>query len=230
MPIKRKSSFSTTRKFKKSRKWQYKKRRLGLRRSRFNIHRYKRWGQPVTFEAAGDGTTTWFPMSYQFSLGDVENNTELISLYDQYKIDTVVIRMQMLNIPDASYGSTSLSNNTYSASINATQMYPKVWYYRDHDDNSLISSLASMREIGKAKCFVMEPNKVYSFKIKPSTLRTLAVGNEVCYPKKIDCSYPSVPHYGFKFGLDTMGITVPLNASYKIRIEKLYYLKMFNSR
>lgn len=229
--MKRKSSFSTNRKFKRSRKWQYKKRRLGLRRSRFNCHRYKRYGTTENIDFDADGTNQFFGGAVSFSLGDVINNTELINLYDQYKIDTVVVKVQMLNIPESYHNAPGSGTGTESSTVNKTQLYPKFWYYRDHDDATAITSKTTFQEIGKAKCFVMEPNKVYSFKVKPSTLRDLGTGAaEVCYPKKLDCNYASVAHYGFKYGLDTMGTYTSASGFWKLNIEKLYYLKMFNSR
>lgn len=195
--------------------------------SGFHMHMYRRYGQPISWSYAGDGSSVSNSQAVTFSLSDVQAANELTQLYDQYKICAVVVKIQLLNNPDQIYPpgsnpSTTTTNPTY---------HPKLWYYRDFDDSTPPSGLDVMREVGKAKCFTMNPNRTYTFKVKPAVLNLLSgTTTQPIWPKRLDCSASTQTHYGMKFVLDWNG-TPPLNtAPIKLRIEKLYYLKMFNSR
>lgn len=193
----------------------------------FNVHMYKRFGSVEPWTDTGDGTTVEDSRTFVFSLSDVANSSELTSLYDQYKISAVVIKFQLINNPNVIYqpGSTATSSP-----FNNIVSYPKLWYYRDYDDSNVIS-LASMREVGKAKCMTLMPNKIYSVKIKPSCLNLMSgTTTQPTWPRRLDCSAPTQTHYGLKCVLDYNGVPPPSGAVTRIQVEKLYYLKMYNSR
>lgn len=208
-----------------------KKKRFIRRRSRqgqygLNVHMYRRYGASEDWTFTGDGTTQYDDNQFVFSLHDVANVNELTNLYDQYKISAVVVKFSLVPNPDAFY----IPNATTGAGVNGMNYYPKFWYLRDYDDNNPLS-LPSMKEIGKAKCFTMQPNKTYSIKIKPAVLNLLSgTTTQPVWPKRLDCSASTQTHYGLKCILDFNGTAPPSTATWRIRVEKLYYLKMFNSR
>lgn len=205
--------------------------RLLKSRGKFNVHMYKRWAEPERIEFEGDGSSTVFGGSTSFSLTQLRGVADFTSLYDQYKIVCVVVKFQLLNIPEQSYGNSSDTNNTDSASRNSTQLYPKLWYYRDYDDATAPATLDAVQQVGKAKCITMVPNKSYSFKIRPAITRTIqGASSEPAWPKRLDCTDGTIVHFGFKYMLDTMGQITPDGKFWKIQMDKLYYLKFYNSR
>ena len=94
-------------------------RRGGISR---NVHYYKRWGQPSTNILTGPSTeTSW---ADKFTLNEVVNSSELVNLYDQYKILCVVVKFQLLTNPDIHVppgGNASTANNN-------PMFYPRLWY------------------------------------------------------------------------------------------------------
>lgn len=236
MVYKRKRSMSSSRRvYKKARRSLIRRRNRGrlfrVSRPSMNVHVYKRWAVPQRIEFEGDGIATAFGGSTSFNLAEVRGAAEFTTLYDQFKIVCVVVKLQLLNIPEQSYANVADTNNTDSASRNATQLYPKLWYYRDYDDAIAPVSLQAVQEVGKAKCITMVPNKTYSFKIRPAVTRTIqGTSSEPAWPKRLDCGDSSITHFGFKYLLDTMGQVTPDNKFWKIQMEKLYYLKFYNSR
>lgn len=195
--------------------------------SGFHVHNYKRWGATDVWEETGDGTTTFWSTAKTFSLSGVTNHSELTQLYDQYKIMAVVVKVHMLNNPDTIYppgGSVTANPPNHTA-------YPKLWYFRDYDDNTAPADRTTLKQIGKAKCFTLRPNKTYSFKVKPAVLNLLSgTATQPIWPARLDCTDSVQTHYGMKFCLD-YEMTPPLTGvPIKLAFETLYYLKMFNSR
>ena len=200
-------------------------RRGGLSR---NVHMYRRWAQPSTVLLTGPATE--LSVADKFTLNEVVNSSELVNLYDQYKIVCVVVKFQLLTNPDIHVppgGNASTANNN-------PMFYPRLWYYRDYDDENTLT-LAQMREVGKAKFKVLRPNTTISVKLKPAVAmqvyRTVATtGYAPVWPKRLDCSANDIPHYGLKYVLETGGVAPWNSGQFQLRVERLYYLKMFNSR
>lgn len=192
----------------------------------FHTHMYKRYGDSVNWVFTGDGTTQYDNENFVFSLNDVANSSELTQLYDQYKISCVVLKFSLVPNPDAFY----VPNVTTNGAVNGMNYYPKLWYVRDYDDTNPLS-LPSVKEIGKARCFTMKADKTYSIKVKPAVLNLLSgTTTQPVWPKRLDVAAATQTHYGLKCVLDFNGTAPPSTATWRIRVEKLYYLKMFNSR
>lgn len=193
-----------------------------------NVHLYKRWGQSSNlFTTAGATEQSW---ADKFTLNEVVNSSELVSLYDQYKISCVVVKFQMVSNPDVPQPPGANASTT----INNPMFYPKLWYYRDYDDENTLT-LQQMREIGKAKCIVLRPNRIYSVKLKPAVAmqvyRTaVTTGYAPTWPKRLDCAANDIPHYGLKYVLDTNGVAPWNSGQFQLRVERQYYLKMFNTQ
>lgn len=192
-----------------------------------NVHYYKRYGVPSTVTLTG---TTESDNSDVFKLDNVQAAAELTALYDQYKISCVVMKFQLLNNPETIYPPGQNPGTT----TNNPTFYPKIWYTRDYDDNNTLT-LAQMREVGKAKCKVLRPNSMISVKIKPACASQIyrtavTTGYSPVWPKKLDCTNSDIPHYGLKWVIDTNNVTPWNNGQFIVRVEYLYYLKMFNTR
>lgn len=238
--VKRRLSVGTSRFGKKARRFstrrmkRYNKGSLSLARAgrmSLNVHSYKRHCESLRLNVEGDGTSTFFGYGLNFMLSELPSYSEFVNLYDQYKISCVVVKIQMLNIPELDKAGCADTANTNSGTSNLTQLYPKFWYYTDYDDSQPPASLAEMQQVGKVKCFILRPNKIYTFKIRPALPRTIQGSvAEPSWPKRLDCSQPTLVHYGFKYGIDTMGQKTPDTVFWKFQIDRLYYLKFFNTR
>lgn len=232
MPLKRRGSAFI--KSSKNRRAVYrKKKRAMIRRpprgvSGFHVHNYKRYGERAIWQFDHNGSADYSAISTTFSLSQVTQYTELTNLYDQYKIMAVVVKVHLLNNPDSIYAPGV--DGAVGPFKNPT-FYPKLWYYRDYDDATAPADATVLKQIGKAKCFALRPNKVYSFKVKPAILNLLSgTATSPIWPKRLDCSNATQTHYGMKFALDYEGTPPVSGVSTKICIETLYYIKMFNSR
>lgn len=202
-------------------------RRSSQRGLGFHVHNYKRWGASDLWTVSGDGLTSFWSRALTFSLSGVTEHSELTQLYDQYKIMAVVVKVHLLNNPDAFYQLSAASG----ASVNGANFYPKLWYYRDYDDNTAPPDRTTLKQIGKAKCFTLRPNKTYSFKIKPAVLNLMSgTTTAPIWPNRLDCTNSTQTHYGMKFVLDYEQQPPPTGQDVKVMFETLYYIKMFNSR
>lgn len=208
-----------------------KKKRMVYKRPRigqygFHVHMYKRWADPLTWSFDGDGSTTYTAENWTFALNQVKQYDELTNLYDQFKIAAVVLKFSLVPNPDAFYESAATSGTA----VSGENYYPKLWYYRDYDD-SVAPTPDSIRQVGKAKCFTMRANKTYSIKLKPAVLNLLSgTTTQPIWPKRLDCTNNAQTHYGLKTMLDFNGVAPPSTSTWRIRVEKLFYVKMFNSR
>ena len=204
----------------------FNKKRRVMKPKRFslNVHKFSRYNTAQTFEYASDGLA----VDFEFKFTDIINNTEFSSLFDQFKLTKVVMKFQMINNPDA-VQATNDGVNSGSAykSTNFSNWYPKLWYIRDHDGGSS-ETLSSIKERQGVKYITLRPNKVYNVVVSPSvavqtykTLTTTGYG-----PKKMFLDMAggtTVPHYGVKTVLDTLGVDVNDTSPFKIRYEAKYY-------
>lgn len=199
-------------------------RRYGNKRE---THSYRRWAAPLTVNvtAAAEGD-----FAEKFQLDKVTNYTELTTLYDQYKINSVTVKFHLINNPDR----LTLPGTDPAANYLGPPNYPKLWYVRDYDDETAVS-LATMREMGKARFKILRPNSCVSVTIRPAVLtqlyRTeLTTGYSPSWPKRLDCSQANIPHYGIKYIIDNDGVALYTASQQQVRIEYVYNLTMYNTR
>lgn len=233
MPLSRKRPFSKTsrrtkyvRNVRSTASRRYRRARLGVM-SR-DVHAYRRYGTPTTVTLTGAATES--DNSDSFSLSSVTNYSELTTLYDQYRIRSVTMKFHLVTNPDR----LTIPGTDPAANYLAPPNYPKLWYVRDYDDNTAVT-LATMREMGKAKFKIMKPNSIISVKLRPAVLTQLyrtavSTGYSPQWPKKLDCSQSDIPHYGLKWIIDTDGVSLFTNSQYIVRIEYVYDLTFFNTR
>jgi hypothetical protein len=84
-------------------------------------------------------------------------------MIDQYKIEAVDFKIQMITNPDA-----ARKTNEYSIE-NQSNWFPKIWYIRDYDGGGS-DTLAQIKERVGVKSIVMRPNEQYNILIKPKVL------------------------------------------------------------
>jgi len=201
-------------------------RRLGLMNN--DVHSYRRYGTPSTVTLTGAATES--DNCDTFAMSNVIGYTELTNLYDQYKIRSVTMKFHLVTNPDRLTQPGQNPASDYLAPPN----YPKLWWARDYDDSSAVS-LATMREMGKAKFKILRPNSIVSVTIRPAVLTQLyrtetTTGYSPSWPKKLDCSQANIPHYGLKWIIDTDGVSLFTNSQYIVRIEYVYNMTLFNTR
>lgn len=152
----------------------------------------------------------------QINLAAVQGTSDFQNLYDQYRINYIVIKFWLRIDP--------------SAQTAASASFPKLYWYRDYDDESTPASLNEIRENGRCKIAVMNPNRPVTIKFRPNSLNTVYAGVATSTYKPVwrqwlDVAVPSARHYGIKYGIDDL-----TNTNYKVDIEAMLYLECRNSR
>lgn len=187
-----------------------------------NMHAFKRWAQSNT--VIGGSTSAGLGFAEAFTFNQLPSYTEFDVLYDRYMITTVVLKIQLIQNPDASYYTAS------TTTVNAANWYPKFWYYPDYDDNTAPSSLDEVKQNARAKHFVLQPNREYKVVVKPAVnIQAYRTSTTTGYAPKwnqwIDIAQTDVPHYGWKYFIDYNDITPQAAQRPSVRIERLFYFK-----
>lgn len=165
-----------------------------------------------------------------FSLGDIPNVSEFSSLFDQYKLNGVMLQLKLLNVPE----NNSYPNTNYA---NYGNFYPTIWYAPDHDDNGTIT-LAQIKEFERVRHKVAKPNREMSIMLKPTPLIQMyntALTANYGVPMRsryLDMAKTETPHYGIKIVFDfeglNLGATVGQSFSYKLNAK--YYFSCMGTR
>lgn len=159
---------------------------------------------------------TGIGFGYAPCLSDLVNIAEFSALYDQYKLLRCQFTFRLLNNPNAI---ESLGTN---ATTNTANFYPALWLCPDHDDIAT-PTLATIRQISKAKRFVLRPNSFIRYSIRPTSLTQVYDGvvttaYSINKPQWLDISRTDTPHYGLKGFIDTEG-TAALSDAYLVAVE-----------
>lgn len=172
------------------------RRRVGIRRSRPQIHYFKRTfrvGDLIASYNATTGVTTPINNGLSFNLTQLPNYTELTSLYDQYMIKGIRVNIQPL-LTEGIASVLSGSTNVWG--------YPKLSTVIDYDDSTIPASedvymqYATLRQTGAFK----EHKRYFKPKCRLAGLDAGATitANTVRGANWIDTGVPTVPHYGLK--------------------------------
>lgn len=165
----------------------------------FGTHSFTRNTRPITYSL--DTTTNWVPNSLTFQLSDVINVSDFTNLFDQFRIDKVVLTLRW---------SPRASTYTSTNNMAATGIYnPVLYYVTDHDDDSAIATQTDMLEIQKHVCRRVLPNRKITITVKPAV-------QSMCYQTIASTSYG--PKWGMKLNMDD--ITTPLYGL-KMGVSKL---------
>lgn len=192
-----------------------------------NTHRFSRYAATSAYPniaVAGLEST----VNHTFSLNDVVNAAEFGNLFDQYKINKVIVTYQLLNNPSAANALNTLGNNP-----SGTNWYPTCWSIADYDDSNTTNVEEMKQRIGVRR-FVMKPDRIYKFVVRPKVqvqvYRTaLATGYA---PKSVYCdmSLQDIPHYGLKTVIDTNGLDPNDTYPFIIRQTRQYFFTCKNVR
>jgi len=179
------------------------------------MHRYSRYGLASTITCTNIEDST----SYSFAMNDVINSAEFSSLYDRYRLDKVIVKLQLISNPTAIYTTNA------GGTVNSSNWFPKVWSVSDHDDSNA-ETVAQLKERSGVKCKVLEPNKTLTYSVNPAisammykTSTTTGYGPK--WGQWIDFQDIGVPHYGLKLAVDMQGIDP--GGNFTINVEKKFY-------
>jgi hypothetical protein len=137
----------------------------------------------ITSTSAAEGL-----YAFSFALSDVADYTSYVSVWDVFRIREIVVTIVPL---------------TLSSTPSAGPSYAFGYISPDFDDATTPANSAAM--LSYATLAVLAPSDRYSFKFQPSvdiaTTTSAAASVNGVFNKKspwLDCSSPSVPHYGVK--------------------------------
>lgn len=189
-----------------------------IRGNRSNmVHNYKRNVGYLAITV--DPTTSQYRGAWIFKLNDVNNSAEYKALYDQYKLNYVVLKVI--------HRSTNISQmETYDQN---SMGFPYMYYVIDRDDNTAPADMDEIREYSSSKMFVFTPDKrVCYIKLKPSQLAmsylsTTATSYNIVYNRWTDWDdNGATPHYGVKLVIINPQTSTNVRTS-RFDVEATYY-------
>lgn len=215
--------------------------RVSRRRSLVPVHRFTRycttfgqWGQNHITQVGisnlfqvDSGVWNEAFLGLAFRLDDLPNVGEWSALYDSYRIRAVLLRIQLVNNPDA-----GVQQAVAAPSNSSNVIYPRLLYTFDPDSIET-QTIAQMKEIGTMKERIMMPNKDIKILLRPRTRVALQTPAATVYgltPSRynwLDMANTDVSHYGFKAVIDFNGLNVNVfTQNWLFKVEAKYYLEM----
>lgn len=209
------------------------------RRRAMPVHRFTRWctsygliAQSHVTAAASNvfsidsGGWDQAYLGLGFRLDDLPNVGEWSSLYDSYRIRAVLVRIQLVNNPDAGVRQGVLAPTAASNVI-----YPRLLYAFDPD--SIESALYSdMKQIGNMKERILQPNKDIKILVRPRTRVALQTPAATVYgltPSRynwLDMASTDISHYGLRMVFDFNGLYLDtFTQNWLVKIETKYYIE-----
>lgn len=142
--------------------------------------------------------------SYVFQLNQLPNFTEFTNLFDQYRINKVVLKL----IPQFNQSTYNVGHpaSTIPSGLPAGRN-PRFYIVNDYDDDTNPASIDTLRQYAKVKVYPVMNNKIIKHIITPATqmqaYETLATTGYVPKFKQwINCNDNNVPHYAIKWGIE----------------------------
>ena len=185
------------------------------------------------FQWTATGALSEVDITFGFGAVEIQNWTQLSAIYDQYKLNGVLMTAKMVNDP-----MNALQPNGVASAYSGINYYPTLWIVNDYDDVN-VTSLQSIKQYTRAKQRVLRPNVLIKHFVKPkvqgpliSTGNILSnIGSDVCFKTPwLNCSYDVVPHYGIKCVINFQTLNPPSGTKFYVRFEFKYYFQMKNVR
>lgn len=188
------------------------------------VHAFKRIANLGTYTASVSslGAPTPAQKGFSFQLVDLPNVAEYTSLFDQYKIQKVVLKI----VPK-----TLMTQGASTGNAGPTG-YGQVVTAIDYDDAATPSSKDELLEYGSAK--YTQASRVHTRTIRPKVLNAVWVNSiSTGYAPRaapfIDNANNNVPHYGIKMWIDAPS-TVGAASSASYDVYATYYFLCKNTR
>lgn len=191
------------------------------------------WVNVQTGPAGNDGNIgTYFTGNMAFSLSNAIGSSQIVGLFDRYKIKGVRIRlipMYTQAITGGQFAGINVSSNLYTGANAVIPTMRVVWDY----DDSGIPTIGDVFARPKGKTFML--NKQRSFYLSPKQLLAMAstgsstsalVPGRMVSAGFINCSYPSVTHLGLKFAVRNWPLPTSSGApSFSVRVVAEMYVQ-----
>lgn len=179
------------------------------------VHTFRRNATAAT--VTGNVAYAPYQSSTNIALTQVVNSTDFTNLFDQFRINYVVIKFWLRIDP--------------SAQAAGSASFPKLYWVRDKNSTTVLSQ-NEMRERADCKIVVMNPNRPVVMKFKPNLLTQqlyTAVGTSSytpAYNQWIDAKTSAATfYYGALWNIDDL-----TNTNYKVDIESTYYFQCKNTQ
>lgn len=161
-----------------------------------------------------------------FRLDDLPNVSEWSTLYDSYRIRAVLLRIQLVNNPDAGV-QQAVAVPTAASNV----IYPRLLYAFDPDSIEA-QTISQMKEIGVMKERILQPNRDIKILVRPRTRVAMQTPSATVFgltPSRynwLDMAQTDISHYGFKAVIDFNGLNVNVfTQNWFIKVEAKYYLE-----
>lgn len=207
MPYRRRRFYRRRRRFGGRRRFRRTRRSFRRTRSRRNgVFSYKRIALESSIVALSGSQTC---AGYSFKLSDMDNSTQFTSLYDEYRIALVVARFVPIG-PAASANVNVAWNESVASNVTGSftqTSLPRIFSAIDDNDATTPSGITEIADRGNCRWSMYGRTHTRILRPKPA----MAVYNGVAStgyataPRRawLNSSYPDVPHYGLKVGVDT---------------------------
>ena len=100
------------------------------------------------------GSLSEVDLTFGFGAVEIPNWAALSAVYDQYRLNGVLMTVKMINDPE-----NATQPNGVSSAYSGINYYPTVWIVNDYDDVTQ-TSLSSIKQYTRAKQRVLRPNYV----------------------------------------------------------------------
>lgn len=167
---------------------------------------------------SGTNSTT---IAYFFTLAAwLSNYTEFTPLFDQYRLRRVIMKFRLVPPSEANNTPTTL------------QFYPDIAVTVDHDDANTPTTIDEIKQYGKCKTGVLQPNTWFTYRCYPTaSMQLYRTATTTGYaPLKnnqwLDLGYTDIPYYGIKVGVDYSSLgTLAANAAVEVRVHMTWEFK-----
>lgn len=182
----------------------YKRTRAARPLARLNVHHFKRTFQSTSINnlSAGASAGVYCPQ-----LTNLPNATEFTTLFDEYRINKVVVKF----IPNFT-GSDMNPNATFNS-------MPNIYSIIDYDDQSTPANLDELLQYPSMK--LTRGNSIHTRVFTPKvSLDVNGTGGVAAKAKQwLDCAVSTVPHNGMKYWLDAAGVST---GSYRVFVTMYF--------
>lgn len=201
------------------------RRRRGLINNPKGLYYYKQTTNlgTIVSSVTAAGVPTPILAAYDFKLNALPQQSTLTSLYDQYKINKVVLTFR----PRTGMVTTEPGN-----SFQFIQGYSPLMTVIDYDDATSPVNEAEMLEYQTLK--MTQPSKVHKRVLRPK-FASQVYASPISSGYKpstgfIDCTNPAVPHYGVKVLMNAPVATAGTASAFSYDVYATYYVAFKNVR
>lgn len=210
--------------FRKYKKKTYKKKRVFRRKYtrkprgilvKNDVHHFIRSSSDPIFASITGGVSTQQNFAWTFNLHQVRNYTEFTNLFDQFRINKIILKFFLYSDPSAQTANTAV--------------YPRMWYCPDYDDDAPLT-IDVLRERQKTRVAQLKPGRPVKIRVTPASLAMMYGGVASTsympvFKRWVDTNYGGTPHYGLKFAFEDGALQ-----TWQVRVEAVYSVSFKNSR